>query len=215
VPSHVFVCYHYGTGGERLSLEISRLPGASPLPHRQMGTRVFTRDLFHKRLLTPATALPHTLPRRAHTRPHVIPSHVDATRLLPHFPRALFVVIAAPRNRSEQWTLREDIYHKVWRTSHHTLAEKIGYYQLHGGGEPTRDTIKALQGRRNNAEIRCLIEGVPYTERNARELFTRLHHEAHTTRSPQGAVTIPYLHLRHRTDRFRSAMREIESRLKG
>lgn len=172
----IFICYEHGTGGEGLSVAISRLPFCVDLRYENQGDRTWTYDYFNKLFLKNfdpewKNKLP-TLPREANYI--VVPSHYRPEVLKEVFPTALYVVINSPYTKLSKYHLINRIFKQVWSTSHNTLEQRIGYFiQNAGGTKPDRQQLKELDKNISNGEIQCLINRVDPNPTNIKMLFDR------------------------------------------
>lgn len=133
----VFVCYAAGTGGERLSVEISQLSGFRKLAFYRTnnGRTVITNDIFRKYLLFASTpfltlldlingidGLPYTDKHR-----WVSPSHWDVPYLIDFFPRSQFIRILSP----DKQIVADLCKTKILQDALPTFLEFVGFCKGH------------------------------------------------------------------------------------
>jgi len=171
-----------GTGGENLSVKISLNPKCNTLRHEDMDGRTWSYDYFNKLFLKKFKS--NWKDYCNNIRPSqlidVVPSHYKPTVLRELFPDELYVVINYPKTVAGEQHLKKRLYDKVWMTRHKTLQQKIGYWhgkqkagywKTHPDKEVGRDILQKLNRNITNAEIHCLIHGVPATKENIDKIF--------------------------------------------
>jgi len=169
----IFVCYQHGTGGEVLSVEISKLPFCQHLRYEKHSGRTWTFDCFDKLFLKEFR--PDWEQKAAQVKPselvRVVPSHYRPEKLKKLFPDDIFIVINSPSTKSGLTKLLKRIYKQVWLTKHHNLEQKIGYFIQCSGKKPNRDQIKILNKDISNGGIQCLINEEKITKEMIKKLF--------------------------------------------
>ena len=171
----IFVCYDHGTGGENLSLQISKKQYCQTLEHHAQGGRTWTVDVFDKSLLSLDknwyTQIPHIGKNKLW---YVVPSHFTPDEIKQHLPKSLFVVINYPKEYNDQQHLRQRIYEKVWMTSQHSLSQKIGFCKWFNYNIDSKEKLQAVDKSLNNAHIHCIMHGLEYNQSNVDMLFDKL-----------------------------------------
>lgn len=145
----IFVCYHPGAGGERLSVEISQLDVCEPLQSyfTDQFRTVITNDLSAKNFLVPVGPFDLLLERVKDLainwpelmKLHVIPSHWDVEFLEPIFPHSRFIRIISPEDLG---ILHGNTDRKVMQGHCHSLAELRGYCLMYVTMSTFRDLLK-------------------------------------------------------------------------
>ena len=176
----IFVCYTAGSGGEKVSVEISQLPGMVPLSYyTAIGNRtVITNDIFDKKFLKPlpiketVDLAEQSLNSKPTTGMHVVPSHYDFVSLLPHFPNSKFIRLLA--NNSDQPQVKKNLYKKVWLGRLPTFSEFTGYCLCYTDKVTLAKLLaeKKLNPDMTIGEIQCLLQNQLPTKQNSKRLFT-------------------------------------------
>ena len=169
----IFVCYEHGTGGESLSVEISRLPFCETLLHEKHGGRAWTFDCFNKLFLKNYNK--DWMQIASQVKPaqkvRVVPSHYTPETLRKLFPNELFVIINSPATQSGMTKLLKRIYKQVWLTKHNRLDQKIGYFIQNCGRNPNREQIKKMNKPISNGGIQCLINDEKINPSSIKKMF--------------------------------------------
>jgi hypothetical protein len=178
----IFVCYTAGSGGERVSVEISQLPGMVPLSYYTAnGNRtVITNDIFDKKFLKPSPMLEivesaaQSLNNNPITGLHVVPSHHDFKLLLPYFSNSKFIRLLA--NTSDQPQLDKNLYEKIWLGYIPTFSEFTGYCLCYTDKVTLSKLLaeKKLNLNMTIGEIHCALKNQLPTPQNSKKLFTEL-----------------------------------------
>lgn len=208
----IFVCYEHGTGGESLSVEISRLPFCETLRHEKHSGRTWTFDCFDKLFLRNFNDNWKQIARRVNTdhRVRVVPSHYRPEELKKLFPNEIFVVINSPVTQSDMKKLLKRIYKQVWLTKHQRLDQKIGYFIQNCGRKPNREQVKRMAKPITNGGIQCLINEKEINKHSIKDLFRRWANDFkpsfHYHNGPK-IITIEY------ADRNTKSIQDIKSKL--
>lgn len=177
----IFVCYTAGSGGEKVSVEISQLPGIVPLSYyTAVGNRtVITNDIFDKKFLKPLPIketielAEQSLNNEPMTSMHVVPSHYDFGSLVPYFPNSKFIRLLA--NNSDQPQVKKNLYKKIWLGSIPTFNEFTGYCLCYTDKVTLAKLLaeKKLNLNMTMGEIQCILENQLPTKQNSKRLFAK------------------------------------------
>lgn len=208
----IFVCYEHGTGGESLSVEISRLPFCETLPHEKHSGRVWTFDCFNKLFLKNYNK--DWMQMASQVKPaqkvRVVPSHYTPETLRKLFPNELFVIINSPVTQSGMTKLLKRIYKQVWLTKHNRLDQKIGYFIQNCGRKPNKEQIKRMAKPITNGGIQCLINEKEVNKHSIKDLFKKWANNFKTSfhyHNGPNILTIEY------ADRNTKSIQDIKSKL--
>lgn len=130
----VFVCYQSGSGGEKMSTQVSKFDNCNKLEFYTTpdDRTVITNELFNKVFLNMGWSLDKILESARQTlltnenignKLHVVPSHWDYTHILPYFPNGKIVRIIH-NNHNAITQLRD---RKVFGGKFKTFLELKGY----------------------------------------------------------------------------------------
>lgn len=170
----IFVCYDHGTGGEGLSVKISKRDYCNPIESYKQDNRTFTSDVLNKLLLKSSTEFTWNkqLPEiKDNGKYYVVPSHRQPKEIQNSFPDSIYVVINFPITSELKKHLCTGIKERVWYTSHSNLKEKMGFCTEYQYTINSQETLQRINKAVNNAEIHCIMNGMEYTEENVDILF--------------------------------------------
>ena len=170
----IFVCYDHVTGGEALSLEISKRNYCHTLDYTMQDSRTCTQDVFNKFFLEQSVRedWQHQIPTVPTSELYnVVPSHRSPHQLKPLFPNSVYVVINFPNTQAGLEHLRKRVFEKVWLSSHSTIKQKIGICKDNGYDIDSQEKLKQINGAVNNAHIHCIMNNVEFTNANVLRLF--------------------------------------------
>tara|TARA_B100000424_G_C22883690_1_gene470238 strand:- start:396 stop:1058 length:663 start_codon:yes stop_codon:yes gene_type:complete len=215
----IFVCYQHGTGGERLSVDISLHEKCNNLPHDEMASRTWTYDYFDKLFLKPPE-IPFNDNWKMQCKDitssdlaDVVPSHYRPERIREVFPNELYVVINTPKT-SQQWQdLRKKVYEKVWKTKHENIEQKIGYWKTHTDREITKDIFKKLNQDVTNEDIQFMIHNLEKNATNLKTIFDKNFNTIKTFdyQNDEHTIVIEYDKIEDRQNRLSQVIQRLDS----
>lgn len=194
----LFVCYHHGCRGERLSVNISQHQDFKTLEHAELGGRtVIKNDHFNKQFLNSWAPRFDQLKNLSGNN-IVVPSHYFYDKLVGHFPDALYVSIDIPKDTE---AFRQSLYHRFYQYKTSNIAELIGeceniIHEYRPGA--TRDEInqftrRMLQTRDLSfGDICCLAKGIKPTEENKIMLVKNYKPSALSEKTRSNSLVIAY-----------------------
>jgi len=173
----LFVSYHHGCRGERLSVNISQHRDFKTLEADEVGGRtVIKNDYFEKQFLNSWTPRFDQLKNLSESN-IVVPSHHFYDNLVGNFPDAWYVSIDIPKNIE---SFRQSLYDRFFQYKTSNIAELAGECEnriREYRPQATREEIGRLtrhilqNGDLTFGDIRCLAKGIEATEENKMALM--------------------------------------------
>lgn len=173
----LFVCYHHGCRGERLSVNISQHKDFRTLDAIRIGGRtVIKNDYFDKQFLKSWTPKFDKLKNLSGSN-IVVPSHFFYDTLIEHYPDALYVSISLPKDLT---MYRQSLYDRFFQYKTQDIAElagecenRIREYRPSVTKDEIRDfTVEVMKKKSISfGEIRCLAKGIPASKENQMTLL--------------------------------------------
>ena len=173
----LFVCYHHGCRGERLSVNISQHKDFRTLDAIRIGGRtVIKNDYFEKQFLKSWTPKFDKLKNLSGSN-IVVPSHFFYDTLIEHYPDALYVSISLPKDLT---MYRQSLYDRFFQYKTQDIAElagecenRIREYRPSVTKDEIRDfTVEVMKKKSITfGEIRCLAKGIPASKENQMTLL--------------------------------------------
>lgn len=168
----LFVCYHHGCRGERLSVNISQHKDFRTLDATQAGGRtVIKNDYFDKQFLKSWAPEFHKVKNLSGSN-IVVPSHFFYDTLIEHYPDALYVSIDLPKDLT---MYRQSLYDRFFQYKTQNIAElagecenRIREYRPSATKDEVRNfTVEVMKNKSITfGEIRCLAKGIPTSKEN-------------------------------------------------
>jgi len=168
----LFVCYHHGCRGERLSVNISQHKDFTTLDADQVGGRtVIKNDYFNKQFLKNCAPRFDQL-KNLSGRNIVVPSHYFYDSLAVHFPDALYVSIDTPKDIE---AYRQSLYDRFFQYRTNNIAElagecenRIREYRPQATEHEVRQFTRHILQTKDLTfgDIRCLAKGIEPSEEN-------------------------------------------------
>ena len=173
----LFVCYHHGCRGERLSVNISQHKDFRTLDAIRIGGRtVIKNDYFEKQFLKSWTPKFDKLKNLSGSN-IVVPSHFFYDTLIEHYPDALYVSISLPKDLT---MYRQSLYDRFFQYKTQDIAELAGecenrireYRPSATKDEIRHFTVEVMKKKSITfGEIRCLAKGIPASKENQMTLL--------------------------------------------
>ena len=173
----LFVCYHHGCRGERLSVNISQHKDFRTLDAIRIGGRtVIKNDYFDKQFLKSWTPKFDKLKNLSGSN-IVVPSHFFYDTLIEHYPDALYVSISLPKDLT---MYRQSLYDRFFQYKTQDIAELAGecenrireYRPSATKDEIRHFTVEVMKKKSITfGEIRCLAKGIPASKENQMTLL--------------------------------------------
>ena len=173
----LFVCYHHGCRGERLSVNISQHKDFRTLDAIRIGGRtVIKNDYFEKQFLKSWTPKFDKLKNLSGSN-IVVPSHFFYDTLIEHYPDDLYVSISLPKDLT---MYRQSLYDRFFQYKTQDIAElagecenRIREYRPSVTKDEIRDfTVEVMKKKSITfGEIRCLAKGIPASKENQMTLL--------------------------------------------
>jgi len=168
----LFVCYHHGCKGERLSVNISQHKEFKTLEAEVVnGRTVIKNDYFEKKFLK--SWQPNFDRMHNHSGKNiVVPSHYFYDHLNTHYPDAMYVAIDIPKDTQ---AYRQSLYERFYQYKTQNVAELAGecenrvreYRPSATNNEVREFTVEVLKKKNITfGEIRCMAKGLPPTKEN-------------------------------------------------
>ena len=194
----LFVCYHHGCRGERLSVKISQHKQFQTLDAQQAdGRTVIKNDYFNKQFLNSWPPQFDTC-KNLSGRDIVVPSHFFYDQLITHYADAMYVAVDIPKDMQ---TYRQSLYDRFFQYTTQNVAELAGecenrvreYRPLATADEVREFTIEVLKKKNITfGEIRCMARGLPATKENQMMLLQNHTPEPLSEQTKSNSLIIPY-----------------------
>ena len=168
----LFVCYHHGCKGERLSVNISQHKEFKTLEAEVVnGRTVIKNDYFEKKFLKswqPEFDRLHNLSGKN----IVVPSHFFYDSLASNFPDAFYIAIDVPKDLE---MYRQSLYERFFQYKTNNFAELAGEcenrfreYHPTASKDEVGQFIRQVLKRKGVTfgEIRCMAKGIPVNKEN-------------------------------------------------
>ena len=201
----IFVCYYQGTGGEHLSVEVSKLDQCYDLEYHRVGNRYVTNDitkgllrheakrdnpiLFKQKL----SQIKSFFARKQHIFPHnkwyVVPAHFTPKELEDLDIDKKFISITTPNDNSHI----EKIVEKVLPHRFTNILELTG--QIKSDGYDPKFILHNQKGALSYVELQCLYKGWPITDLNLQKIteeFIELSKDPLFKQTFINALNVPY-----------------------
>ena len=194
----LFVCYHHGCRGERLSVNISQHKDFRTLDAIRIGGRtVIKNDYFEKQFLKSWTPKFDKLKNLSGSN-IVVPSHFFYDTLIEHYPDALYVSISLPKDLT---MYRQSLYDRFFQYKTQDIAElagecenRIREYRPSVTKDEIRDfTVEVMKKKSITfGEIRCLAKGIPASKENQMTLLQNHTPRPLTEQTKSNSLVIAY-----------------------
>ncbi len=194
----LFVCYHHGCRGERLSVNISQHRDFETLEADEVsGRTVIKDDYFGKQFLKSWVPKFNELKNLSGSN-IVVPSHFFYDSLVGNYPNALYIAIDIPKDLT---TYRQSLYDRFFQYRTSNIAELAGecenrlreYRPTATKDEIKKFTIEVLKTKDLTfGEIRCLAKGIPATKENQRILLRNHRPEPLSEQTRSNSLVIAY-----------------------
>ena len=194
----LFVCYHHGCRGERLSVNISQHKDFRTLDAIRIGGRtVIKNDYFDKQFLKSWTPKFDKLKNLSGSN-IVVPSHFFYDTLIEHYPDALYVSISLPKDLT---MYRQSLYDRFFQYKTQNIAElagecenRIREYRPSVTKDEIRDfTVEVMKKKSITfGEIRCLAKGIPASKENQMTLLQNHTPRALTEKTKSNSLVIAF-----------------------
>ena len=175
----LFVSYHHGCRGERLSVNISKHKDFKTLEADEVcGRTVIKNDYFNKQFLNSRAPKFDQLKNLSGSN-IVVPSHYFYSSLVKYFPDAWYVGIDIPKDME---AYRQSLYDRFFQYKTSDIAELAGecenrirdYRPQASRQEIGKFTKRILQTKGLTfGDIRCLAKGIEPTEQNKMMLLQK------------------------------------------
>ena len=194
----LFVCYHHGCRGERLSVNISQHKDFRTLDAIRIGGRtVIKNDYFEKQFLKSWTPKFDKLKNLSGSN-IVVPSHFFYDTLIEHYPDALYVSISLPKDLT---MYRQSLYDRFFQYKTQDIAELAGecenrireYRPSATKDEIRHFTVEVMKKKSITfGEIRCLAKGIPASKENQMTLLQNHTPRPLTEQTKSNSLVIAY-----------------------
>lgn len=194
----LFVCYHHGCRGERLSVNISQHKDFRTLDAIRIGGRtVIKNDYFDKQFLKSWTPKFDKLKNLSGSN-IVVPSHFFYDTLIEHYPDALYVSISLPKDLT---MYRQSLYDRFFQYKTQDIAELAGecenrireYRPSATKDEIRHFTVEVMKKKSITfGEIRCLAKGIPASKENQMTLLQNHTPRPLTEKTKSNSLVIAY-----------------------
>ena len=194
----LFVCYHHGCRGERLSVNISQHKDFRTLDAIRIGGRtVIKNDYFDKQFLKSWTPKFDKLKNLSGSN-IVVPSHLFYDSLVKHYPDALYVSIDLPEDLT---VYRQSLYDRFFQYKTQNIAElagecenRIREYRPSATKDEVRNfTVEVMKKKGITfGEIRCLAKGIPASKENQMTLLQNHTPQPLTEETKSNSLVIAY-----------------------
>ena len=194
----LFVCYHHGCRGERLSVNISQHKDFRTLDAIRIGGRtVIKNDYFDKQFLKSWTPKFDKLKNLSGSN-IVLPSHFCYDTLIEHYPDALYVSISLPKDLT---MYRQSLYDRFFQYKTQDIAELAGecenrireYRPSATKDEIRHFTVEVMKKKSITfGEIRCLAKGIPASKENQMTLLQNHTPRPLTEQTKSNSLVIAY-----------------------
>ena len=194
----LFVCYHHGCRGERLSVNISQHKDFRTLDAIQIGGRtVIKNDYFDKQFLKSWVPEFHKIKNLSGSN-IVVPSHFFYDTLIEHYPDALYVSIDLPKDLT---MYRQSLYDRFFQYKTQNIAElagecenRIREYRPSATKDEVRNfTVEVMKNKSITfGEIRCLAKGIPASKKNQMRLLQNHTPRPLTEKTKSNSLVIAY-----------------------
>ena len=194
----LFVCYHHGCRGERLSVNISQHKDFRTLDAIQIGGRtVIKNDYFDKQFLKSWVPEFHKIKNLSGSN-IVVPSHFFYDTLIEHYPDALYVSIDLPKDLT---MYRQSLYDRFFQYKTQNIAElagecenRIREYRPSATKDEVRNfTVEVMKNKSITfGEIRCLAKGISASKKNQMRLLQNHTPRPLTEKTKSNSLVIAY-----------------------
>jgi hypothetical protein len=194
----LFVCYHHGCRGERLSVNISQHKNYRTLDAIQSkGRTVIKNDYFDKQFLK-SWSPPFDRLKNLSGSNIVVPSHFFYDTLIKYYPDALYVAVDLPKDLT---MYRQSLYDRFFQYKTQNIAElagecenRIREYRPSATADEIREfTVEVLKKKNITfGEIRCMAKGIPATEENQITLLHNHTPESLSEQTTSNSLVIAY-----------------------
>lgn len=194
----LFVCYHHGCRGERLSVNLSQHKAFETLEAESVnGRTVIKNDHFGKKFLKSWTPDFEALTNFPNNN-IVVPSHLFYDRLVNYFPNALYVAIDIPKDLA---MYRQSLYERFFQYKTKNIAElagecenRIREYNPGASQDEINDfTRRVLQTKGITfGEIRCMAKGIDPSKENQINLLKNHTPRPLSAQTKAHSLVIPY-----------------------
>ena len=194
----LFVCYHHGCRGERLSVNISQHKDFRTLDAIRIGGRtVIKNDYFDKQFLKSWTPKFDKLKNLSGSN-IVVPRHFFYDTLIEHYPDALYVSISLPKDLT---MYRQSLYDRFFQYKTQDIAELAGecenrireYRPSATKDEIRHFTVEVMKKKSITfGEIRCLAKGIPASKENQMTLLQNHTPRPLTEQTKSNSLVIAY-----------------------
>lgn len=194
----LFVCYHHGCRGERLSVNISQHKDFRTLDAHKVGGRtIIKNDYFDKKFLNSWNPEFDKLKNLSGSN-IVVPSHLFYDSLVTHYPDALYVSIDLPEDLT---VYRQSLYDRFFQYKTQNIAElagecenRIREYRPSATKDEVRNfTVEVMKKKGITfGEIRCLAKGIPASKENQMTLLQNHTPQPLTEETKSNSLVIAY-----------------------
>lgn len=198
MTSTLFVCYHHGCRGERLSVNISQHAHFKTLDADKVkGRTVIKNDYFDKKFLKSWMPRFDQLKNLSGNN-IVVPSHFFYDTLKDHYPDAAYVAIDIPKDLE---AYRQSLYQRFFQYKTKNIAELAGecenrireYQPTVTKDEVSLFTKEVLQTKEVTfGDIRCMAMGIATTKENQMMLLENYNPEPLSDETRSNSLVIAY-----------------------
>ena len=194
----LFVSYHHGCRGERLSVNISEHKDFKTLEADRSGGRTVIKNEYFDKQFLKSWAPPFDELKNLSGSNIVVPSHFFYDSLIEYYPNALYVAIDIPKDLA---MYRQSLYDRFFQYKTHNIAELAGecenrireYRPSATMYEIRKFTVEVLQKESITfGEIRCMAKGIPTTKQNQMMLLKNHTPELLSEQTKSNSLVIAY-----------------------
>jgi len=194
----LFVCYHHGCKGERLSVKLSEHKRFMTLKYKKVhGRTIIENDIFEKKLLgSHAPVFSDLYNHSGHNI--VVPSHRFYDEINKYYPDDWYVSIDLPKNLDEYATA---LYQRFYKYRTNDIRELIGeckdkflMYRPTSTKQEVKDFVASILKTKNVTfgDITCLAMGIPANEKNQLMLAHERHLRPLSNMTKENSLVIAY-----------------------
>ena len=194
----LFVSYHHGCRGERLSVNISEHKDFKTLEADRSGGRTVIKNEYFDKQFLKSWAPPFDELKNLSGSNIVVPSHFFYDSLIEYYPNALYVAIDIPKDLA---MYRQSLYDRFFQYKTHNIAELAGecenrireYRPSATMYEIRKFIVEVLQKESITfGEIRCMAKGIPTTKQNQMMLLKNHTPELLSEQTKSNSLVIAY-----------------------
>lgn len=173
MPKIIFVCYDQGSGGERMSVEISKLSNVYDLKYKLVGSRTVTQDItlgYSRNDLFKLQTLQNIFEKLDNNKWYVVPTHFKPKQLEKLNIKKFYVIIYISSKKSLTEVF-ENKKEKVWNHTFTDALEIKGQIEAHKADPYDPYIISRLKGPISYGKLWSIIKKIEPLSKNLKKEF--------------------------------------------